>query len=240
MDSYFRGAADCLAGFGIIMSSGLRRFVVLPLLINILLFATAIYFFSKQIDIWIEQLLPAWLSYLEYILWPLFAVTLLLIVFYSFTLLANLIAAPFNSLLAARVEARLTGRAVDENSSEAFWKMAVRSIGSELRKMLYFLKWLFPLVLLTIIPGINFMAPVAWFVFAAWSFSLEYTDYTLANHGRLFPEVREFNKANRMRALGFGGVVFVLTSIPFLNFVAMPVAVCGAARLVIKVNQQQL
>lgn len=68
MISYFKGLADCLAGFGIITHAGLRRFVVLPLLINIVLFATAIYFFSKQIDIWVDQLLPAWLSFLEYVL----------------------------------------------------------------------------------------------------------------------------------------------------------------------------
>ena len=125
MISYFKGVADCITGFRLILSPGLRRFVMIPLLINVSLFSTAIYFFGKQIDAWIEQLLPGWLSYLEFILWPLFAITIFFIVFYSFTLLANLIAAPFNSLLAARVEARLSGRAVDEINTDAFWKVVI-------------------------------------------------------------------------------------------------------------------
>lgn len=238
MLSYFRGASDCVAGFRLIMSAGLRRFVILPLLINIVFFGTAIYFFSKQLGTWVEQLLPSWLSFMEYILWPLFAITILLCVFYSFTLLANLIAAPFNSLLAARVEARLNGREAIAVSSDVFWKLVIRSIGAELTKMLYFIKWAIPLLILTFVPGVNIIAPFAWFVFAAWSFALEYTDYTLANHDQLFPAVREYNRKNRLRALGFGSVVFVLTSIPVLNFFAMPVAVCGAARFISRVNAE--
>jgi CysZ protein len=239
MLSYFKGVVDCLVGFGIITRAGLRRFVVLPLLINIVLFATAIYFFSKQIDIWVDHLLPAWLSFLEYVLWPLFAIMLFIILFYSFTLLANIIAAPFNSLLAARVEASIGGRAAETMNAEGFWKIVIRSIRSELSKLLYFIKWFIPLVILTFIPGINIIAPLAWFSFASWSFALEYTDYTLGNHEQLFPEVREFNRNNRMRSLGFGSVVFMLTSIPILNFIAMPVAVCGAARMVTKIKEGQ-
>lgn len=237
MFSFFKGAFDCITGFKLIFSSGLRRFVIVPLFINISLFSIAIYYFSQQIDIWVQQLLPSWLSFLEFILWPLFAITIFLIVFYSFTLLANLIAAPFNSLLAARVEAKLSSQPVEDISSDAFWKIAVRSISAELVKTVYFLKWLIPLLLLTIIPVINVVAPFAWFIFAAWSFALEYTDYSLGNRGQLFKDVREYNRKHRMRALGFGSVVFVMTSIPFINFLAMPVAVCGATRLTTHLNK---
>lgn len=234
MLSYFKGARDCIAGFKLILDPALRRFVIVPLLINIALFASALYFFSQKIDSWLEQLLPSWLSFLEYILLPLLWITMFLIVFYSFTLLANLIAAPFNSLLAARVEARLSDDTVETINADAFWKILLRSIGSELTKMLYLIKWFIPLLILTFIPVLNIIAPFAWFLFAAWSFALEYTDYPLGNHGKLFPAVREYNRKNTMRALGFGSVVFLLTSIPFLNFIAMPVAVCGATRLTIK------
>jgi CysZ protein len=238
MISYFKGAADCIAGFKLILNPGLRRFVIIPLLINIALFATAIYFFSQKIDSWVEQLLPSWLSFLEFILWPLFALTIFLIVFYSFTLLANLIAAPFNSLLAARVEARLSGGAIEDVTADAFWKVLFRSIGAELTKILYLIKWFIPLLILTFIPVVNVVAPFAWFLFAAWSFALEYTDYPLGNHGQLFPAVREYNRKNAMRALGFGSVVFLLTSIPVLNFLAMPVAVCGATRLTTRIKNE--
>jgi len=237
MISYFKGASDCIAGFKLILNPGLRRFVIVPLVINIALFATAIYFFSKQLDVWVDHLLPSWLSFLQFVLWPLFAITIFLIVFYSFTLLANLIAAPFNSLLAARVEAMLSNNPGEEINSDAIWKVALRSISAELVKTFYFIKWLIPLLILTFIPGLNVIAPAAWFIYAAWSYALEYTDYPLGNRGQLFKEVREYNRKNRLRALGFGSIVFAMTSIPFLNFIAMPVAVCGATRLTIKLKE---
>lgn len=238
MLSYFKGAADCIAGFKLILNPGLRRYVIGPLVINIALFGTVIYFAFHKVDSWITHLLPNWLSFLQFILMPLFAIMVFLIVFYTFTLLANLISAPFNSLLAASVEKKLSGGVIEDTNAEAFWKIMVRSVGAELTKILYQIKWFIPLIILTFIPVVNVVAPFAWFTFAAWSYALEYTDYPLGNRGQLFSEVREYNRNNRLRALGFGSIVFVMTSIPFINFIAMPVAVCGATRLTVKIKEQ--
>lgn len=67
--------------------------------------------------------------------------------------------------------------------------------------------------------------------FRSMVFALEYNDYPLANHGLFFEDIKSYNRTNRMRALGLGSAVFVLTSIPVVNFFAMPVAVAGATRL---------
>lgn len=231
MFSYIKGLLDCLGGFALIFKSGVKRYVLVPLLVNTALFGGAIWLLRDQMQSWIDQLLPEWLSWLQWLIEPLFWVTVLLLVFYSFSLVANLIAAPFNSLLAASVEKILTGKKPEDFSSEALWKIAARSFAAELRKMLYFVKWLIPLVILTLIPVVNVVAPFAWFLFAAWSFSLEYMDYPLGNRGMLFAEIRDYSRKNRMRSLGLGTGVFLLTSIPLLNFLAMPVAVCAATRL---------
>ncbi len=53
--------------------------------------------------------LPDWLSFLSYILWPLFVALLVLMVFFTFTLVANIIAAPFNGFLAEKVEVVVRG-----------------------------------------------------------------------------------------------------------------------------------
>ena len=88
------------------------------------------------------------------------------------------------------------------------------------------------------IPVVNVAAPFAWFLFAAWSFAIEYTDAPLGNRGLLFDKVREYSRNNRMRSLGLGTGVFVLTSVPFLNFLAMPVAVCAATRMTVRAPVQ--
>jgi CysZ protein len=238
MINYVKGINDCLSGFSLIFKSGIRRYVIIPLLINTVLFAGAIYLLSQQMNIWLEQLLPGWLSWLEWLILPLFWITILLIVFFTFTLVANLISAPFNSYLSASVEKKLTGSGPANLVTEPVWKTVVRTVAAEARKTLYFLMWLIPLGLLTIIPVINVVAPFAWFLFAAWSFSIEYTDSPLGNRGLLFDEIREYNRKNRMRSLGLGTGVFVMTSIPFLNFLAMPVAVCAATKMTIKTSEQ--
>ena len=238
MISYLKGFSECFSGFGLIFLPNIRRFVIIPLLINISLFSGAIYLLTQQMDQWIQSLLPSWLSWLEWLIWPLFAVTALLFVFYSFTLIANLIAAPFNSLLAARIEAHLTDKSIEYVNTEKLWNLVLRSVASEIHKILYFIKWLIPLIILTLIPGLNLLAPFAWFIFTAWSFSLEYMDYPLSNHGLLFKEVRLYNRQHRMRALGLGSGIFIITSVPVLNFLAMPVAVAGATKLTIQSKQK--
>jgi CysZ protein len=239
MINYVKGINDCLSGFSLIFKSGIRRYVIIPLLINTVLFAGAIYLLSQQMNIWLEQLLPGWLSWLEWLILPLFWITILLIVFFTFTLVANLISAPFNSYLSASVEKKLTGSGPANLVTEPVWKTVVRTVAAEVRKTLYFLMWLIPLGLLTVIPVINVVAPFAWFLFAAWSFSIEYTDSPLGNRGLLFQQIREYNRNNRMRSLGLGTGVFVMTSIPVLNFLAMPVAVCAATKMIIKTSSEQ-
>jgi CysZ protein len=238
MINYIKGINDCLSGFGLIFKSGIRPYVIIPLLINTALFGGAIYILYQQMDVWLEKLLPGWLLWLEWLIVPLFFLTIILIVFFSFTLVANLISAPFNSYLSASVEQKLTGSKPENMVNEPVWKTVVRTVRAEIRKTVYFLLWLIPLALLTIIPVINVAAPFAWFLFAAWSFSIEYMDSPLGNRGMLFEEIRAYSRKNRMRSLGLGTGVFVMTSIPVLNFLAMPVAVCAATKMTTRISAQ--
>ena len=112
-----------------------------------------------------------------------------------------------------------------------------RTLKSEIQKILYAIKWFIPLVIITLIPVVNIIAPFLWILFAAWFFALEYSDYPLANRGQLFAEVKSYNQKNRMRTLGLGTGVFIMTSIPIINFFAMPVAIAGATKLTTKTNQ---
>jgi len=97
------GAGYLLKGMRLIMQPGLRRFVLLPLLINILVFSAAIWYGISPFESFLvrmESQIPSWLHWLDWVLWPLFVLVLAILVFYSFTLVANLLASPFNSLLA--------------------------------------------------------------------------------------------------------------------------------------------
>ncbi|WP_039960234.1 sulfate transporter CysZ [endosymbiont of Riftia pachyptila] len=229
------GAGYLLRGLSLISKPGLRPFVLIPLLVNILVFSLLIWFGIDQFELLMERFLPAedsWLFWLRWLLWPLFAITLVLVVFYTFTVIANLIAAPFNGLLAEKVERFIGGELPQEPGGIGqVMKDILPSIASELRKMGYFLLRAIPLLILFLIPVINIAAPFLWIAFTSWFLALEYGDYPMANHGLRFKQQHRRLKQARFTSLAFGGSLTLLMMVPILNFVAMPAAVAGATLL---------
>jgi CysZ protein len=226
---------DLLNGFGylreglrLIRTPGLRRYVAIPLLISTLLFTTAIYAGYY----WLEVLM-------NWLLGPLFALTVVLLVFYTFSLLTNLLAAPFNGLLAEAVEKYLTGQSLDEVGGwQAVLKDIVPSLFSELRKLLYFILRAIPLGILFLIPGINLAAPFLWALFSAWMLAVEYIDYPMGNHMLHFAEQRKRLRRRRLLSWGFGGGSLLMTLIPVVNFFAMPASVAGATAMWVREHRQ--
>ncbi|MDZ7804644.1 sulfate transporter CysZ [Thiohalophilus sp.] len=228
----FTGAGYLLRGLSLIGKPGVKRHVVFPLIINILIFAGLIWLLAAQFDVlleWLMPTLPDWLAWLDSLLWFIFAITTGIAVFFSFTVLANLVGAPFNSFLSAAVEKNLTGRS--PISEVGFMEELIKAISGEIRKMALFALIALALLIITLIPGLNLIAPVLWIIFSAWMLSIEYLDYPLGNQGKSFPEIRQAIGQKRLLSLGFGGAVMVATLIPVFNFMVMPVAVAGATAL---------
>lgn len=229
------GASYMLAGVRLIGQPGLRRFVLIPLLVNIGVFSAAIWYglqWFERFTVWMESQVPSWLAWLEWLLWPIFVVALLTLVFYTFTLVANVLAAPFNGLLAEKVELHLTGRPLTEGGGlrKAMIEL-VPTLFDELRKLLYTLLWAVPFLVLFLIPGVNVAAPFLWFLYTAWMLAVEYSDYPMGNHGLKFREMRARLRRRRTLGLGFGAAAAGMTLIPVVNFIVMPSAVAGATAL---------
>jgi CysZ protein len=234
MASKHSGMHYLLQGLRLIRQPGLRRYVVIPLLVSILCFGGAIFGLSYWLDSLLDTLLgklPAWLDWLRYLLWPLFMLTCVLVVFYSFSIITNLLAAPFNGMLAEAVEQHLTGQPIGTGGWRALARDIVPSLLSELRKLLYLALRALPLGILFLIPGINVAAPFVWALFSAWMLAIEYLDYPMANHWLHFAAQRKILRGNRMLSYGFGGSTLLLTMIPVVNFIAMPAAVAGATAM---------
>ena len=231
----FSGAGYLIEGMKLITQPGLRRFVLIPLLVNVLVFSAAIWYgitWFESFLVWMQSRIPAWLQWLDWILWPLFILALLILVFYSFTLVANLLASPFNGLLAEKVELHLTGRPLNEGGG---WTKAlvelVPTLLDELRKLAFAALLAIPFLVLFLIPGINLAAPFLWFLYTAWVLALEYSDYPMGNNGLKFSEMRACLRRKRVLGLGFGAATAGLTMVPVLNFIVMPSAVAGATAM---------
>ena len=97
-------------GLKLLTRQELRKFVLIPVLINIVLYSIALILGYYYVSDLIDQFIPDWLTWLSWILWPLFFISFFIAGFFTFTILANLIAAPFYGMLAAKTLSMISGR----------------------------------------------------------------------------------------------------------------------------------
>jgi CysZ protein len=219
-------------GLSLLSTKGLRRFVLIPLTINLLLFAVAFFFLLQQVQGWVDYLMgfvPEFLSFLSYVIWPLLVLSTVLTLAFSFTMIANFIAAPFNALLSEKVEQHLTGQTLPDQGFAAFLKDVPRMLAREWTKFVY----CFPraLVFLLAFFFIPLLGQLMWFLFTAWMMAIQYCDYAYDNHKVPFDTMRKQLRADLGGSYGFGMTVAVASMVPFLNLLVMPIAVCGATAL---------
>lgn len=226
------GTQYLLRGAKMLNHKSLRLFVIIPLVINILIFGSLIGFtvsyLSELMSSWLGRI-PEWLGFIEWILWPLIGIGVSLMTGYAFTAIALLIASPFNALLAEKAEELITGKPVDSLEGLGAALLAIpRSIVRELLKLLYYTPMFLFVLLLSFIPGLNLVSPFLWLLLGAWMMSLQFLDYPMDNHQLSFSDVKEAARYRRLSTLGFGAAVALCASIPVVNFFVIPSAVVGA------------
>jgi len=231
--SLLHGARSFIAGVNLIRQPGLKRFVIIPLLINMGLFSGASWWLWVYLSSTVDAMLPSWLAWLTWLILPIFMLSILCVVYYSFTLLANIIAAPFYGQLAKAVEAKLKGHPMPEVDTGSLFKEVPNMLGSEVRKLFYYLVRAIPLLLLSLIPGLNIITLPLWLAFSAWFLTFEYTGYSFENHNILFDQQKRLLKKSRLNTMSFGGISLLATTIPVINLFAPAVAVAGATKMLV-------
>lgn len=221
----------------VVTNPSLYKYVAIPFIINVVVFSAAIYwgydlfanlagqYFSAQ-DPWYWQILAAVVKFTA-------ALITLVVVFFAFTVVGNLIAAPFNDVLSERTERLMTGNHIDEPFSLAqFAKDMWRVMLDEVRKMSIFV------VLMVVALLFNFLPGVGSLIYAVLSVGLtlyfliiEYTGYVFGRKHLGFKDQRKFIAQNRLGALGFAVAVMCMLFIPFVQFLTIPIAVVAATQL---------
>lgn len=236
MQDLIKGARYLLKGFGLIQQKGIRHFAYLPVLINTLLFSVAIWLTTSQFGGWINSMMPNWmpewvLNILMWVLWPLLFLLIALIVFFTFSIIGNILSAPFNGPLAEAVESKVTGKAPPSLSFSEIMKDAPKMIFNELKKLGYLLIWAIPILLISLIPVLNITSPLIWALFSGWMLAIDYHDFPMGNHQLYFSEQRVLLRQKKPLVLGFGLATMFVTMIPIINFIVIPAAVAGATVL---------
>ena len=232
------GANCLLRGARLLRHPKLRAFVIVPLIVNVLIFSALITWGLGNLITWVEgwmAWLPDWLGFLEWVLWPLIGIAVALVTGYAFTAVALLIASPFNALLAEKAEELITGEPVAGLEGLGPALMSVpRGVFREIAKLLYYVPMAVFVLIVSFIPAVNAIAPLLWLLLGAWMMSLQFVDYPMDNHQRSFRDVRAAVARERLSSLGFGGLVAACASIPVVNFFVVPAAVVGATILYVE------
>ncbi|MDN4500952.1 sulfate transporter CysZ [Alteromonadaceae bacterium BrNp21-10] len=226
------GVSYFFQGFDLIQVKGIRLFVFVPLMVNLLLFTGAFYYLYQQLDavfLWLDGYIPDWLSWLDYLLWPLAVIAILVVFSFIFSSIANWIAAPFNGLLAEKVELHLTNQPMGDSGLSDIIKDVPRTLSREWSKLVYYIPRAIGFFLIFLFVPV--FGQLIWFLFTAWIMAIQYCDYPFDNHKISFQEMRQQLSENKSRSYSFGLTVTLFAMLPIINFVVMPVAICGATAM---------
>ncbi len=230
----------------------LWSYVAIPILVNfvvgVALYAGLLFFGLESVEglivnlsHWLDALiakLPAWLSFLEYLIIAvgfllrlLLVVGLLLVIGFLFVQFGVLLGAPWYGQLSEQLEELRTGQ---------LHKVEVGIVQDIARALLYELKKLvlvagvgLPLLLLNLVPGIGtVIATVGGVTLAATIICLDFLDASLERRRLPFREKLGIVFRSLPASASFSLVCLGLVSIPLLNLLTIPLCVASGTLFV--------
>ena len=242
--SVFEAIGYLGSGLKLALSPQCRMFVIIPILINIVVLTTGGYFVFTSIKALLSDylnVLPEWLSFVSYILWFILFCTVGFVFCYIFSTVATIIASPFYGILAEKAEGLVRGSpfaAMSDDGIAAIIKDIPRILKRELQKLGFYLPRVLVCLIITLIPVVNVVAPICWFLLAAWMMSVQYCDYPYDNHKIPFADMRHDLSMNRLCTFAFGAVIALAMTVPVLNLLIPPAAVCAGTKYYVELRKR--
>lgn len=237
IDRLLIGPVCLLRGYQLLFSKGLKRYIIIPALVNTLFFMLALWIGFHWVGR-LSGLLPHYLHFLKVFFDIVYFLAMSILFAYVFTALTNLIGAPFNSFLSAKVDRMIDPKHAPIESKGLLLE-GYRTLKREGQKMIYYLPRLLGVLILFFIPGVNVIASGVWFFFIAWVMAIEYLDYPIDNRKENFKSTRAFIKRHFAACFSFGISVSIAAMIPLVNFVIVPAAVIGGTNLSRQISLQR-
>jgi CysZ protein len=208
-----------------------RRLLALalaPLLLNILLYAAAVFLFVRYYDEWFGLLMDrpeVWYWLTVYYLLRVLALLVGVAVFiFSFVFVGTVIAAPFLELLSEQTEAILRG-GDDQPFRFRQWLIDVtRSVGHAVTVLLILVAAL-PLSFVPVVGHLAWLG-LGWVLLA-----YEFAGFAMDRRRLSFREKWRSTLSDLSGSVGFGAAAFFLMAIPLLGLISLPVAAVAGTML---------
>ncbi len=212
---------------------GLWPYLVVPVAVNVgvglLVYAALLFSGLRAVDAFVVGL-PSWAAGLGMLLRALLVIGLLLLVGFVLARFGVVLGSPWYSALSARLETLRTGMAPPEGARGLGG--ALRDVGRSARfealKLLLVVSVSLLLLALNIVPGLGTLAAgVGWLALGATVACLDFFDAPLERRRLRFRQKLEVVRRSLPASAGFGLVCFVLSGVPLLNLLAIPLCVAA-------------
>lgn len=215
---------------------GVKRYVALPLAVNVLFFAVIVFlFFFELVPAFdFAGYAPDWSGafgvwLLKSFKWTVSLALLAAFIFFGFTIVGMVLASPFNDLLSEKVEQGIRGKdAVPELPFARWLKMTLHSLWESLKialKQILFMALTVPFLL---IPLLGFLP---FFIVSAYFTGLGFYDISLARHFLVKDERRKVISGKAWEIFGLGVAMELLLLIPFAGLLVLPLGTTAATIL---------
>lgn len=156
-------------------------------------------------------------SVFGYILTAILIIFVFFVMSWTFIIVVGIISAPFNSLLSARIEEKLTSRVImDEDQDHAIAQVKstfVQTLKNEAKKMAFLLVVGAFAFLLNLVP---ILYPVAVFLIATL-LAVQFVDYSWSRHEMSFGACLKDVASNIVHYFISGAIFLALVAIPLVN-----------------------
>jgi len=171
-----------------------------------------------------------WLRFLHTALLIIGFILLLFFCYLLFTILGNVITAPFNEEISQRVEEIVVG--TKEGHKMGFWEDAYISIKGEVQKLAFYLIILLLIFSLNLIPiAGSVIATVLGVIFSSFYNALDFLDYPMTRKRMRFRDKLKVTRKGKLVTYGFGFTAFLLLFLPVINVFMKPILVVAGTSL---------
>ncbi len=226
---------------------GLKRYAVLPLLANIILYGLAFMVYLYFLWRWqiyevnwvflgpVGRWLSAAVNSMGWLMKFIMSVLALAAAFFTFTGVGMALASPLNDMLSERVEAACTGGVEKQGLPLRFTARAgLLSFGDSLKNLLRQLCCTLLVLPLLLVPVVGF---IPLFLVGAYFAGFGFLDASMARNFLRFRHKRLFVDKRFWEMLGFGVAMQAMFLIPFVGMLLMPVGWCrGRCCIVVRIG----
>jgi CysZ protein len=224
--TYFRGLKTWLS------HRSLLKLSIIPFFLDLLGLVVGIYYtlthFEKITAHFVHR--PEfWYQFIVYyLILAIAALSLFFIVLFLVFIVANLVALPFNDLLAEKTLSLHNALPiVRENGSRARVSKSLRNMGAMLKKLpILVVAGLF-MTVAAFVPGLGILAAML----GVFLMAMDRIDYASDHHQLSFKERMGFVRRNFPEMVGFAAALGFTTALPFFNILLMPGGVVAGAIL---------